>query len=520
MFLKPASKRQTASVLGLSVPSILMLSFSLLWCIIWAVHSWGYWEDDAYIHLEFARNLATGHGFSFNGMVVNGDTAPLWVALLALSHWFIPNYLIAGKVLVFLGMVFALTGLFVFSRRLISFEAEGDSFAAAMVLLVVVNPYFCYWSFSGMETVTAVGLALWCFTIATGAKPSWSRFFPLCLLAGLAPLLRPEMVFFTGLFSILLLYYWYALASGKTLSRRLSTFVLGLFLIAVPVLLWALYARHAFGHFVPNTNAAKRADAGDSVLMRLLNVYSLGFPMVLIGILAGAVYCPLHFNTVRSKIKSLDLLKSPMAAIWIFGGWSFIAAAFYLVDHTKVQTRYILVMAVGLMVVIFAVVRVISRKAYNAFIALGLLSALGVSCNTVWPLIRNKAISDAALQNLAVFINREIPANDPVAAFYIGELAFFSQHPIIDTGGITRPSAIPFEDNPKALLEWARSQGAVYYVTDDKPEPGSVLVREEPAPLAGWFLNPRHYAEQDPYRLWKLADASDRTATQPVPLQP
>ncbi len=41
--------------------------------------------DDGYIHLQFARNLAAGHGLSYeSGRLVAGSTAPLWTALLAL----------------------------------------------------------------------------------------------------------------------------------------------------------------------------------------------------------------------------------------------------------------------------------------------------------------------------------------------------------------------------------------------------------------------------------------------------
>src|SRR5580693_4708990 len=81
----------------------LLLSVAVLWCIYWFVHAWSYWEDDAYIHLEFARSLAAGQGFAFNGHVVAGDTAPLWVFLLVVVHALIPDWLLSGKILTILG---------------------------------------------------------------------------------------------------------------------------------------------------------------------------------------------------------------------------------------------------------------------------------------------------------------------------------------------------------------------------------------------------------------------------------
>src|SRR4051812_27049952 len=51
----------------------------------WRTTFWGFPLDDAWIHLQFARNLGTGHGFSYNpGIPVAGSTAPLWTAVLAL----------------------------------------------------------------------------------------------------------------------------------------------------------------------------------------------------------------------------------------------------------------------------------------------------------------------------------------------------------------------------------------------------------------------------------------------------
>ena len=63
------------------------LGLAAFGCVLWFMHARGYWEDDAWIHLEFARSLSRGHGFEFNGQVVYGDTSPLWVWLLLL---FIP----------------------------------------------------------------------------------------------------------------------------------------------------------------------------------------------------------------------------------------------------------------------------------------------------------------------------------------------------------------------------------------------------------------------------------------------
>jgi len=52
--------------------------------IVGSVDLSGFPLDDSWIHFQFARNLASGHGFAYNPDVpVAGSTAPLWTLLLA-----------------------------------------------------------------------------------------------------------------------------------------------------------------------------------------------------------------------------------------------------------------------------------------------------------------------------------------------------------------------------------------------------------------------------------------------------
>ena len=56
--------------------------------------------DDAWIHYQFARNLAQGDGFSYNpGEPTPGSTAPLWTLMLAGVGLFTTDFLIPSLVL-------------------------------------------------------------------------------------------------------------------------------------------------------------------------------------------------------------------------------------------------------------------------------------------------------------------------------------------------------------------------------------------------------------------------------------
>jgi hypothetical protein len=507
----PIEDNATAPVRRIAIA--LILAVVALWCLYWFVHAWNYWEDDAYIHLEFARSVARGQGFAFNGTVVAGDTAPLWVLLLAGMHALIPNWLVAGKVLIVIGAAIGLSGAYAFARRLVASLAPSSPYAAifpaAFLLLIVVNPYTCYWIFSGMEPITAAGVAFWAVLAATREPPSANAFLAGCLLAGIGPLLRPEMLFLAILLAWPLLGQWTRLP-----ARKLGTLAAGFVLIATPFLAWSLYALHAFGHLLPNTNAAKRAGPNDSVVRHLLTIYSLAFPLIVCGLLAGVVYLLVRPSaagrslrraaasafSARSEARSLPL------AGWILILWASIATVFYIANHTYVQTRYILVTAPGLTIVILLLAFLASRNLGRLLFAAAFLSGIAASVITVRPFIRNKGISCQASRDTALFIRNHIPPDAPVAVYAIGQIAFDSEHPIIDTGGITRPSAIPFMGDPSPdMVRWIRSQGAQYYITGNQPEPEASIVYTVNQPFVGWSLHPGLYETSKPVEVWKLA---------------
>ena len=55
----------------------------------WQTYRLGFPLDDAWIHCTIARNLAEGHGWSYNpGVPVQNSSGPLWTALVALGVFF------------------------------------------------------------------------------------------------------------------------------------------------------------------------------------------------------------------------------------------------------------------------------------------------------------------------------------------------------------------------------------------------------------------------------------------------
>ena len=507
----------------------LLLTASLLWCLYWFIHARGYWEDDAWIHLEFARSVSEGHGFAFNGHVVAGDTAPLWVLLLAGVHALVSQWLAAGKLLTVLGAVFGLTGVYAFAQRMARYlltERAAHIFPAAMVLLVVANPYTCYWIFSGMEPVTVAGVACWAVLSATRQRPTIFSFLTACLLAGLGPLLRPEMFFLAFLLALPLYGQWRRIAAQPAVKFLCAT--AGLALLSGPLLAWSCYSVRAFGHLLPNTNAAKRAGPNESVLRRLITIYSAGLPLILGGTIAGLLHLAMHPSEVIGSLRAaIRPATSPQARGqepartgarrsynlpiegWLFVLWAAICTGFYLANHTYVQTRYILVTAPGLSIVILALALSLWPRGGQWFYVATLGAATTVSIAIVVPFLRNKSQNCDAVRQMARFIHDRLPPDAPVGAYSIGQIAFESEHPIIDTGGITRPGAILYlYSTVGSMARWAESQGAQYYVDGEQPLPGSMPIFTLQMPFIGWTWHISEYSTSMPVSIWKLPQQS------------
>jgi hypothetical protein len=170
-----------------------------------------------------------------------------------------------------------------------------------------------------------------------------------------------------------------------------------------------------------------------------------------------------------------------------------------------VQTRYIFVPAPGLTVIALVEFCRYARAAGRALYVFGLIAAVAVSAIVVRPFIRNKGLSCIATRNFALYIRNQIPPGAPVAAYAIGELAFVSEHPIVDTGGIVQPESIPYlKAHPEGTVQWAIGSGAQYYTETHLPEPGSVAVNTVNFPFIGWTFHLSLYATSQPVSLWKL----------------
>jgi hypothetical protein len=396
----PASVAPTQSKLG-EIRSLSIFSALGIGTLAWLVFSYGYIEDDAFIHLEFARSLSEGRGFSFNGLVVNGDTAPLWVMLLATVHSSGLGWIVSAKLLGGVGVIIALSGVWRVASDISGSTKRAQSLPILAVLLTALNPYFVHWSFSGMESVSALGVSLWAlWAVFSAATPSWSRLAIGALLLSIAPLLRPELLLLSGVAGCALLYKAWRMPGVQ--SQRMLFMVFFAILMALPTVLWSAYAFEALGSIMPSTNAAKRGGALLPVAEKLASVYLVGF--------AGTIAL-LPFVAKRLRGPGVPAL------VWTLLLWPTACVVFYLVDHTAVQTRYCLLSMPSLTIAVLWLLEESAPAAWlrGATAAMAALCLLVVAA-IVYPHVSNKVKLVKSVSTAAAYIRDNVPPDAPIAA--------------------------------------------------------------------------------------------------------
>src|SRR5262245_54974854 len=191
--------------------------------------------DDSWIHLQFARNLAEGHGFAYNpGVPVAGSTSPLWTLVLAAVFAAFGSHPALAKGL---GVLAAL-GAAVLARTLAWQWTKSRVAALATGLATATTGPLVWGALSGMEVVLAALLV----TAALVAHAA-GRDAATAMLLAVSALARPEALLLVPLCWLARPIEW----------RRTAIFVGATAVCLVP---WAAFNLATVGTPLPATAAA------------------------------------------------------------------------------------------------------------------------------------------------------------------------------------------------------------------------------------------------------------------------
>ena len=284
----------------------------------------GFPLDDSWIHLQFARNLADGHGLSYNaGELVTGSTAPLWTALLALLFHLPGNVVVWTKLLGIAFYVAAVDATWRLGREL----GLGRGLAALAAGLTLGTSWLAWSALSGMEIPLFAFLALQGMILHLRERGRDLPPLSFGVLA-LAVLARPEglaLLVLAGVDRLLVFERGGERTddgNGALAWRRpaLRPLLAGLLLAACVLAGPLLFYRWAGGSFFPTTFAAKGGELRHYLpqLQYLNLVFTILFkPQPYMALLAGAGVLALveRLGTPRDRglLPALWLMAVPIA---------------------------------------------------------------------------------------------------------------------------------------------------------------------------------------------------------------
>ncbi len=458
--------------------------------------AFGFPLDDAWIHCQFARNLALGNGMSYNpGVQSSGSTAPLWTLMLAPPYFFTSNVIFISK---FISLVlYALSCVLVF--KIIVFVLDDARFAFLGAILSAMISRLMFGALSGMEVMLSAFLttAGVCTYLLYRRKKGMKRYACTVIFA-LASLARPEsilLVFFALLDSFLLGRVEKEEKLFEFARRALIHLLLFLALLSP----YFVFNYLAAGEPFPSTFAAKRG-GGLVVLLSGGGIKELRKIIFL--------YPQLYLS------ESLDLAYRHNVLLYWF---MFIGTGKIVIDSFRRKTRnraliiplvfflYPVLVAVvspsrtvlvlmerymGNLIPLYVVLGVTGFHVTVSFLRsalakfwieekkAGKLARAATMTGIVVLLVslsieeyehsRFYAYAVQSINEMQVRIGRWMKENTPpdavLAVADIGAIAYFSEREIIDLGGLITPEILPYRERDDGIFEFIALRKPDYVV--------------------------------------------------------
>ena len=407
----------------------------------------GFPLDDSWIHLHFARNLATGLGFAYNsGQPVSGSTAPLWTLLLG------GGAALAGASLAMvktLGVGSGIGAALIVRRAALAFGAAPATALTAAIVLLWTGA-LAWGALSGME-VTLAALLVALSLLALAHESTWAT----AAAAALAVLARPEAIVLVPL-----------LALARPLSvRRAVPFVVMTAVVLAP---FVAFSYATVGSPFPATVVAK-IEGG--LLGWLGGIHE---PAMLTWLTRprgfGAEWVRWLFTT-----HPLLPLAVPAALLaWRRRGRALGMVALALLVHPLAMAllapyrgpafqegRY----SAHLLPLAVLVLATLPPKEFRGR-PLVLALVLIVSLIALGPAAERYAWGVQNINAMQVHLGRWLAAHTPPSATLavndIGAIAFFSRRPVLDLMGLVTPEILPYRRDGES--------GVISYVTERCPD--------------------------------------------------
>jgi hypothetical protein len=367
--------------------------------------------DDAYIALHSARAFLAGGDPVYGTAPLVGATSPAYVALLgALTFLHLPALRVASA----LGLASFACGIVALARA----HRVSVYRSAMLAVLVLATGHTLVNAVNGIETGWAFAIATWMLVLAMR-----DSLIGVSLLAGLLPLLRPDLAPAAGL-------VWLWMLWRHRTAREWSIAAACALAVALPILAWV---RVDTGAWLPQTMSAKAAWFAESC-----RPWSVKLTMVrqaLEEVLGPRQLAPL-------SLALLALVLTPLGRVGIVASLVSLAAYAALLPGGLFHNifRYTYAIVVPWMVFGLAQAATVSAAPRVVDAVLAILTAFAVSATV--PVVRDLHHTTNDLIATATWVDAHTPQDAVLLVHDAGAISEFARHRAVDIVGLKTPETI------------------------------------------------------------------------------
>ncbi|MGH2574118.1 MAG: hypothetical protein ACRDFC_00295 [Ignavibacteria bacterium] len=381
-----------------------------------------YASDDTFIYMQYARNIASGNGFSFNaGEPSYGVTSPLWVLILSIAYLVGADGFWFAKIF---DLLFSVSSAVIF-YKLADILFNKDKFLVAIsTSIFVVNIWFIRWTFTGMETSLAVFCVL--FVLYSFYK---NKYYLTFIILGVFYLIRPESFVLAIVLFFLLIYQ--GIREKNLNYKYFLLYLLLFFVIAAPFL---IYAKVTFSTIVPNTTLGKATFNLNinTIFEQVKEIFRTLAPSNIAEIIFALVYIPIALkrNEIRS---SLPLILWPSGLLLL-----------YIITDSDIISRYLIIITPMFSLLAVKMIEVLMRKNSKRGIIMGFLFFIAIAIQSqfvfygyVKPHTENfTAGMRDCFKSIGIWFNENTPPGSRILVGDIGVIGYYAERYIIDAAAL------------------------------------------------------------------------------------
>lgn len=397
--------------------------------------------DDAWFYLQIGRNLALGHGSTFDGTTFTNGYHPLWGWLVALVGLLVGGErggMLTGSLLLQVGFAtITLVGL----QRVA--DRAGFAFPSTVVVAVLLTQITDKgWMSEGLLTAALHTAVLWSWSRAD--RPARTGLF-----VGLLLLARLDTAFFVGVLGLLTLRE----------PRRLLSVVGVSAAVFLPWVTWTLITT---GHVVPVSGATKSTFPVPDVVDLHGKLGTTGLLTTLGALLAVGLASRLGGDRARilGVLGGGAVLHAVYVGLFTAPRWS-TDVAYYWITGTLATG-----LTMGELLRVY-LDRLPSLAAHRSRVVAGLLLlTAGAGVGRAWQGL-------AAGPDPVVLLAEWIAENEPRSVLLVldapGRLAWFSGRPVLAADGLTQDYGFAASVRERGMPAVARERGVTHVVSYTVP---------------------------------------------------